>query len=96
MPNVEKLSVALTPEALAVVREAVESGEYASSSEVVREALRDWTHRRMLKKKAVEELRRLWEEGLKSGPGRLGNLAAIKAEARRRLVGVQESCQHDA
>ena len=40
MPNVEKLSIALTPEMASLVREVVEAGEYASSSEVVREALR--------------------------------------------------------
>lgn len=86
MAHVEKVSVALTPEMLAVVREAVKSGEYASSSEVMREALRDWNRRRALERKEVEELRRIWEEGLASGPGRLADMAAIKAEARRRLV----------
>ncbi|NCC21437.1 MAG: type II toxin-antitoxin system ParD family antitoxin [Alphaproteobacteria bacterium] len=89
MANVEKVSVALTPEMLAVVREAVESGEYASSSEVMREALREWKRRRALERKEVEELRRLWEEGLASGPGRLGDMAAIKAEARQRFVEAQ-------
>jgi antitoxin ParD1/3/4 len=34
----------------------------------------------------VERLRTLWAEGLASGPGRFADLAAIKAEARRRLV----------
>ena len=91
MANVEKVSVALTPEMLAVVREAVESGEYASSSEVMREALREWTRRRALERKEVEALQRLWQEGLESGPGRFADMAAIKAEARRRLVEAQET-----
>lgn len=91
MANVEKVSVALTPEMLAVVREAVESGEYASTSEVMREALRDWKRRRALEQNEVEELRRLWHAGLQSGPGRFANLAAIKAEARRRLVEAQNA-----
>lgn len=90
MANVEKVSIALTPEMLAVVREAVESGEYASSSEVMREALREWTRRRALESEEVEALRRLWQEGLESGPGRFADMAAIKAEARRRLVEAQE------
>ena len=90
MANVEKVSVALTPEMLAVVREAVESGEYASSSEVMREALRDWKRRRALERIEIEELRRFWQEGLESGPGRFDDMAAIKAEARRRLVEAQE------
>jgi antitoxin ParD1/3/4 len=90
MANVEKVSVALTPEMLAVVREAVESGEYASSSEVMREALREWTRRRALERTEVEALQRLWQEGLESGPGRFPDMAAIKAEARRRLVEAKE------
>lgn len=91
MANVEKVSVALTSEMLAVVREAVESGEYASSSEVVREALREWKRRRALEGKEIKELRRLWEDGLASGPGRHADMAAIKAEARRRLVAAHDT-----
>ena len=91
MANVENLGVALTPEMLAFGREAVESGAYASSSEVVREALREWKRRRALERKDVEELRRLWEEGLASGPGRHADMAAIKAEARRRLVATRDT-----
>ncbi len=91
MAYVEKVSIALTPEMLAVVREAVETGEYASSSEVMREALREWKRRRALERTEVEELRHLWREGLESGPGRFADMAAIKAEARRRLVEAQEN-----
>jgi antitoxin ParD1/3/4 len=54
-----------------LVRSAVESGEYASHSEVVREALREWEQRRALQQQDVEQLRRLWAEGLASGPGAL-------------------------
>lgn len=86
MANVEKLSIALTPDMAAIVRQCVESGEYASSSEVIREALRDWKLKRSLQQVEIEELRRLWQEGLESGPGRLKDMAAIKAEARRRLL----------
>ncbi len=85
MPNVEKVSIALTPEMAAVVRQAVESGDYASHSEIVREALRDWKLKRALQQQEVEELRRLWQEGLHSGPSRFADVADLKAEARRRL-----------
>ena len=84
MANVEKLSIALTPEMAGLVRGAVESGEYATASEVVREALREWKQRRTLQQRDIEELRRLWAEGLASGPGRFEDMDAIKAEARRR------------
>lgn len=53
-----------------IVRGAVASGEYASSSEVVRDALRDWTHKRSLRRQGVAELRQLWQEARKdSSPG---------------------------
>jgi antitoxin ParD1/3/4 len=67
MAQVEKVSIAVTPEMAAMLRRAVASGEYASSSEVVREALRDWKERRTLRNEAIAELRRLWDEGLASG-----------------------------
>ena len=65
---------------------AVENGAYVSSSEVVREALREWQLRRSLHQKELEELRRLWQEGLDSGPGNFADMQTIKAEARRRFA----------
>jgi antitoxin ParD1/3/4 len=85
MSHVEKMSIALTPELAAAVRAAVANGEYVSSSEVVREALRAWQLRRTLHQKELEELRYLWQEGMASGPGTLADMPAIKAEARRRF-----------
>ena len=85
MPHVEKMSIALTPELAAAVRAAVANGEYVSSSEVVREALRDWQLRRALHQKKLEDLRRLWQEGIESGNGTLADMQAIKTEARGRL-----------
>jgi len=66
--NVEKISVAVTAEMAATMREVVEAGEYASTSEVVREALRDWKFRRAQRERAIEEFGRLWDEGIASGP----------------------------
>jgi len=68
MANVEKVSIAVTPEMAATMRAVVESGEYASTSEVVRDALREWKFRRAQREQAIEELGRLWDVGLKSGP----------------------------
>ena len=69
MANVEKLSVALTPDMVAEVRAAVEGGDYGSVSEVVRDALRDWRLRRKIESLETEELRRLVQEGIDSGLG---------------------------
>ncbi len=62
MPSVEKISIALPPEMVAQVRQAVDAGEYASSSEVVRDALRDWTRKRQLQQNGLAELRQLWQQ----------------------------------
>jgi antitoxin ParD1/3/4 len=68
MANVEKLSVALTPDMAADIRAAVQAGDYGSVSEVVRDALRDWRLRRKVEALDVDELRRLVKEGIDSGP----------------------------
>lgn len=85
MATVEKISIALTQDLAALVREAVESGEYASSSEVIRDALRDWKMKRTLQQQQVDELRRLWYEGVNSGPAGALDMEQIKREARKRF-----------
>ena len=54
---------------IAVLRAAVDSGEYSSTSEVIREALRAWKLKRKVETLELEELRRLVQEGVDSGPG---------------------------
>jgi antitoxin ParD1/3/4 len=85
MPTIEKISVALPGEMVASVREAVNAGEYASSSEVIRDALREWKAKRALREQAIQELGRVWDRGLASGPARSLDISAIKRSARRRL-----------
>jgi antitoxin ParD1/3/4 len=68
MTKVEKHSVALTPQLAATVRAAVEAGDYASTSEVIREAIREWTERRELRAAKLADLRAAIQEGLDSGP----------------------------
>jgi antitoxin ParD1/3/4 len=64
MPTIEKLSIALPSEMAAIVRQAVNVGEYSSNSEVVRDALRDWTHKRKMREQGVAGLRKLWQEAV--------------------------------
>jgi antitoxin ParD1/3/4 len=80
--RVEKISVAITQEMAEMVREAIACGEYASASEVMREALRDWKHHRRERARAVDEFRRLWDEGLASGPATDGELVFERLGAR--------------
>lgn len=46
MQPAEKISITMTPDQLRAVRESVEAGEYASSSEVLRDAVRLWQRQR--------------------------------------------------
>ena len=85
MTSVEKLSIALTPEMASEVRMAVKSGEYASSSEVIREALRDWRRKRAFQEQEIEMLRGMWRKGVESGKGQYGSIDEIKQAARARL-----------
>lgn len=68
MSKVEKMSVALTPRLAQSVRDAVESGDYATTSEVVRAALREWSDRR--DGPTDSQLAEAWRVGLASGPAR--------------------------
>ena len=72
-----KISISITDEHAALLQEAVGSGAYASSSEVVREALREWRARRVVGE--------LWDAGLASGRAEPGTtITNIKREARNR------------
>jgi len=69
MSNVERITVTLSSDIAATLRHTVENGEYASTSEIVREALRDWTRKRDLEQRDLETLRSLVREGDESGAG---------------------------
>jgi len=60
--RVEKISIAVPSEMAGILRSAVKSGEFASNSEVVRDALREWTRRRERRKAYVAHLRGLVRE----------------------------------
>ena len=87
MSKVEKVSVALTPELLESIRYAVDSGDYASSSEVVREAVRDWVGKREERAAKLADLRAAIQAGIDSGPGRPRRpLEETLADYRRQLA----------
>jgi antitoxin ParD1/3/4 len=65
MPGIEKVSIALPAEMLTLVHDAVDAGEYASTSEVVRDALREWTLKRATRLQGIEDLRKLWGKAVR-------------------------------
>jgi antitoxin ParD1/3/4 len=63
------------------LRAAVDAGEYATTSEVVREALRDWQLKRELQQDDIRRLRQLWQQGVASGSAGELDMAALRIEA---------------
>lgn len=84
MSNVEKISIALTHDMVGLVKAAVKNGEYGSTSEAIREALRDWAAKRERQKAEIEYLSGAWKQGIKSGPGQFSSIDALLAEAHTR------------
>ena len=94
MAKVEKLSIALTPEMAAMVREAVAGGEYASASEVVREALRGWRVHKAEQAGALSQMRNLVAAGVKDiEDGRVSDFdpEEIKIMGRKQLAKAESS-----
>ena len=85
MAGIEKISVALTAEQVAALRAAVDAGEYATTSEIVREAVRDWQLKREFRREDINRLRELWDQGLAGGSAGRVNMRDLRDEARARL-----------
>ena len=85
MPDVQKLSIALTREQISSIKAAVETGEYATTSEIVREAIRDWQFKRELRQDDLRRLRQLWDQGKASGAPAPADFDDARREARKRL-----------
>lgn len=72
MSKIDKLSITVTREQHEKIKAAVERGDYASTSEVIRTALREWELKEELRRLEGERIARLWDEGIASGPAREG------------------------
>ncbi|MFZ1084398.1 MAG: type II toxin-antitoxin system ParD family antitoxin [Terracidiphilus sp.] len=86
MSDVQKVSVALTGEQLSALKAAVETGEYATTSEIVREAIRDWQFKRELRQEDLKRLRQMWDQGKASGAAAPVDFDRARREARERLA----------
>ncbi|WP_313387895.1 type II toxin-antitoxin system ParD family antitoxin [Rhodospirillum rubrum] len=63
------MTITMPKDLAEALRQTVAGGEYASTSEVVREALRDWMGRRDAQRPDLETVRAAIKAGLDSGPG---------------------------
>ena len=57
MAELERLTITLTPELTETIKAAVSDGDYASGSEVIREALRDWKTKRAIRQEELAALK---------------------------------------
>jgi len=79
----ERMTV-VVPEPMAeTIHAAIRAGEYASVSEVVRDAMRLWNERRAFRAEELRALREAWDRGKASGVAGPLDMKAIIAEAKR-------------
>ncbi len=93
MATIERMTITLPADMAASVKGAVDGGDYASSSEVVREALRDWKLKRSLQLGEIAALQADIHKGLSDiAEGRVKDFDASRIIARgRQLLTVRSS-----
>ena len=86
--SVERITVTLTADMAQSIKSAVNNGDYASNSEIVREALRDWRIKQLTQKRELEALRQEINKGIDDiNQGRVQDFDAgrIVAQGEKRL-----------
>jgi antitoxin ParD1/3/4 len=87
MAEIERLTITLPSDMAAIVKDAVEGGDYASNSEVVREALRDWKMKRALQLQELAALKFDIDRGLTDlAEGRVQDFDAARIIERGRKL----------
>jgi antitoxin ParD1/3/4 len=92
MTEIERLTITLPAEMTAAVKSAVSDGDYASASEVVREAIRDWEMKRALRARELAALKADIDKGLGDiGAGRVKDFDSSRIIARGRQLSADRS-----
>ncbi len=82
------MTISLSPQQASRIQKAVETGAYASNSEVLRDALRLWEQREEMRALELAQLKQAYVEGMASGPARevtvAGLLKGFKGKRRSR------------
>lgn len=89
MSEIERLTITLPLEMTAVVKHAVQGGDYASNSDVIREALHDWTAKRALQLAELSSLKADIDKGLadwESGRVEAFDAGSIIERGKQRLA----------
>jgi antitoxin ParD1/3/4 len=93
MSDIERMTVTMPAEMAAAVKSAVDAGDYASTSEVVRAALRDWKMKRALQIEELAALKADIDAGLADvAAGRVKDFDAARIVGRgRKLLAARSS-----
>ena len=96
MAEIERVTITLPADMAAIVRGAVDTGDYASTSEVVRDALRDWKLKRSVQLHELSALKADIERGLADvAAGRVQDFDADRIVARGRKLLADRSAPSD-
>ena len=82
MSSLAKITISLPKEMVAEIKAAIRAGEFANTSEAIRDALRRWRRARAVIALSDEELRRLVAEGRASGEPVDGEAALNRLRAK--------------
>ena len=93
MSSIERMTITMPADMAAVVKAAVEAGDYASTSEVVRDALREWKMRRAIQLQEIAALKVDIDKGLADvAAGRVKDFDTKKiVERGRKLLATRSS-----
>ncbi|MBM4128252.1 MAG: ribbon-helix-helix protein, CopG family [Nitrospira sp.] len=87
MASIERMTITMPTDMAAVIKAAVDGGDYASTSEVVREALREWKLRRVVQSQKLAALKADLDRGLDDiAAGRVTNFDPKQIIARGRKL----------
>jgi len=87
MSEIERMTITLPTDMAAVLKGAVAAGDYASISEVVREAIRDWKMKRAVQAQELAALKADIDKGLADvAAGRIKRFDKSNIVARGRTL----------
>ncbi len=95
MSTIERMTITMPADMAALVKAAVEAGDYASTSEVVRDALRQWKMRRAIQIQEITALKSDIDKGLADvAAGRVKDFDKKKiVERGRKLLASRSSSE---
>ena len=93
MSTIERMTITMPADMAAVVKAAVDAGDYASTREVVRDALREWKTRRAIQLQELVVLKSDIDKGLADvAAGRVKDFDTKKiVERGRKLLATRSS-----